>query len=41
MNLVKILSLGLIALCLSACASKPSQSTTVPASSGPVVVPAK
>ena len=39
MKLVKVISLGLTALFLGACASKPSQSTTVPTST--VVVPAK
>ena len=36
MKLVKIISLGLIALFLGACASKPSQQSTVPA--GPTTV---
>jgi hypothetical protein len=39
MKLAKALALGLAALFLAACASKPSQQSTVPA--GPVVVPAK
>ncbi|HWB06133.1 MAG TPA: hypothetical protein VG796_24135 [Verrucomicrobiales bacterium] len=42
MKLVKVIALGLVALCLGACASnKPSNTTSVPPSSGPVVVPAK
>ena len=36
MKLAKIISLGLIALFLGACASKPSQQSTVPA--GPTTV---
>jgi hypothetical protein len=39
MKLIKALALGLTALFLGACASKPSQSTSVPQSQ--VVVPAK
>lgn len=30
MKLIKVTALGLIALCLGACASKPSSTTTVP-----------
>ena len=41
MKLVKVLFLGLAALVFASCASKPSQQASVPASSGPVVVPAK
>ena len=40
MKLIKLISLGLAALALGACASKPSQTTSVPASST-VIVPAK
>ncbi len=40
MKLIKVISLGLIALGLGACASKPSQQASVPAST-PVVIPAK
>lgn len=40
MKLIKVISLGLIALFLGACASKPSQQASVPAA-GPIVVPAK
>jgi len=36
MKLIQVISLGLIALCLGACASKPSNTTTVPA--GPTTV---
>jgi len=45
MKLIKVISLGLIALCLGACASKPSQqesvSTSHSAHSGTMVIPAK
>ena len=41
MKLIKVISLGLIALCLGACASKPSQQASVPASSSTTVIPAK
>ena len=42
MKLIKVLSLGLTALILGACASKPSQQPTVATTtSGSYVVPAK
>lgn len=41
MKLVKLISLGLGAMFLGACASKPSQQPTVSTSSGSYVVPAK
>lgn len=41
MKLIKVISLGLIALCLGACASKPSQQASVPMSSSTTVIPAK
>lgn len=42
MKLIKLISLGLIALCLGACASKPSQQSSVSTgTSGTMVIPAK
>ena len=42
MKLIKLISLGLIALCLGACASKPSQQGSVSTTnSGTMVIPAK
>lgn len=42
MKLIKVISLGLIALCLGACASKPSQQGSVSTTnSGAMVIPAK
>ena len=40
MKSIKLIALGLSALVLGACASKPSQTTSVPAG-GTIVVPAK
>ena len=37
MKLIKVTALGLLALCLGACASKPSNTNTVPPP-GPTVV---
>ena len=41
MKLIKVTALGLIALCLGACASKPSASTNVPPPSGTTVYHSK
>jgi hypothetical protein len=41
MKLIQVIALGLLALCLGACASKPSNTTSVPASGPTTYVPAK
>ncbi len=41
MKFIQVISLGLIALCLGACASKHSNTTSVPASGPTTVVSAK
>lgn len=41
MKLIQVISLGLLALCFGACASKHSNTTSVPASGPTTYVPAK
>ncbi|HEX2748119.1 MAG TPA: hypothetical protein VHM91_08985 [Verrucomicrobiales bacterium] len=41
MKLIKVISLGLVALCLGACASKPSTTTTVPTTTSTTHYPSK